>query len=309
MNNTCLFPLGFILGLSLLLGGCPTAVSSRAVAPATKKPKPTVIFTSVARGEPGTHAVSSISLGDPLYIYFDGRVRCDRGFDAVARLNGTTHWFLHEVRPSASASGSLTGVKGNGFTSSTTFTGERGTTLRNHGLLAVRQFNATVIPALREGPNQVEVTIHSSCGRNSVLAKGRLTVNVSPGAVTTYLDNFGTRFKPSPHPDNEQLVAQLSKIDFGHDGEFVGARVLSESSTTVRHRQSGVVTGQQFAAAVVLRKKGENYCRLYHAMYHSDAADKHITFSRLLSESRRFAQPTLARNYGKIACADAPTRP
>ncbi|HZF53363.1 MAG TPA: hypothetical protein VE093_32150 [Polyangiaceae bacterium] len=148
---------------------------------------------------------------------------------------------------------------------------------------AVREFNATVVPKLKEGDNTVRVLVNLDCGASNdsdpVVAEGTLKVKVAPGAKQEYLAKYGTQLAPSTHPENAKLAPQIAKLvddkpDW--DNEVVlGARVLSPEWEPVRNQLTGVLTHHAIDAVVVVRLKketDENACRAFPILITRDAA-------------------------------------
>ncbi|MRG91508.1 hypothetical protein [Polyangium spumosum] len=148
---------------------------------------------------------------------------------------------------------------------------------------AIRDFNALVVPKLKEGDNTVRVIVSLDCGASRdtdpLVAEGTLEVKVEPGAKKEYLTKYGAQLAPSQHPENTKLAPQIVKLvddkpDW--DNEVVlGARVISDQWEPVRNKITGVLTHHVIEAAVVVRLKketDENACRVFPIGVTRDAA-------------------------------------
>ena len=138
----------------------------------------------------------------------------------------------------------------------------------------MRRFNAQVIPKLKEGSNDVRVLVTMQCSAanddDPIVAEGTLKIEVAPGAVAAYAQQFGTRIGPSPHAENAKLVPQIikamkAKSDWDNE-DFIGASVVSEDWEPVRNEYTGVLTELRVTAALIVHAKKEpsqDVCRLF----------------------------------------------
>jgi hypothetical protein len=158
------------------------------------------------------------------------------------------------------------------------------------GERAVRELNATLIPRLVEGANDLHVAVTLDCGssgqRDPVFAEGHLNVTVPPGGVAAYLTRFGTQIAPSPHPENAELVPQIlaamkRKPDWDNE-DLVGARVISRGWIPVRNELTGVLVEKAVEAVLVVHARKEKLpelCRAFDMSYRRDASGGDLYFA------------------------------
>lgn len=230
----------------------------------------------------------SYTLGEPLYIrYFAAESahnlmpRCS-GPSIVLRaeVNGEyagkapSYWESfgsYEVGdPATRGASSLSNELDLAFTTASTWTGEREVA----GEATVREFNAQVVPKLKEGSNDLRVLVTMMCSGadddDPIVAEGALKVEVPAGGVAAYLRKFGTQLGKSPHAENKKLVPQIikamkAKSDWDNE-DFIGAQVISEDWEAVRNEYTGIVTERRITAALIVRAKKETSpeaCRLF----------------------------------------------
>ncbi|MDI1447492.1 hypothetical protein [Polyangium sp. 6x1] len=260
-----------------------------------------VVFSSKPVPKDGaddSSVYTEYTLGDPLYARFWSKEsphnlmpKCDDRQRHILRIdvNGEHAGKAPSYIPSfdliqfndnkTRSMASLTGDLEVPFTKASTVT----FTKADADTRALREFNAIVVPKLKEGDNTVRVIVSLDCGASSdsdpLVAEGTLKVKVNPGAKQEYLTKYGAQLAPSPHPENAQLAPQITKLvddlpDW--DNEIVlGSRVISAQWEPIRNQITGVLTHYRLDAAVVVRlkkEKDENACRVFNIGVQRDAA-------------------------------------
>ncbi|MDI3290255.1 hypothetical protein QHF83_43485 [Polyangium sp. 15x6] len=250
------------------------------------------------------------TLGDPLYARFWSKEsphnlmpKCDNRQRHILRIdvNGENagkpasqissfdliEFNDNKVRTMASLTGELEVP----FTKASTVT----FTKADNDTRALREFNAIMVPKLKEGDNTVRVLVSMDCGASRdtdpLVAEGTLKVKVKPGAKQEYLAKYGAQLAPSPHPENDKLAPEITKLvddkpDW--DNEIVlGSRVISAQWEPIRNQITGVLTHYTLDAAVVVRlkkEKDENACRVFNIGITRDAAGGSIRWGGVGSD-------------------------
>ncbi len=147
---------------------------------------------------------------------------------------------------------------------------------------AVRIFNGQIVPAMHEGANTLRVVVQIRCAsedKSRVFAEGTLTVNVPPGGVAAYMATFADRLQPSTHPENAELVPQIiatvKRQREWQTNNIIAASVISPAWEPVRNDDTGVLTGYEIGAVVIMHAASEpnaTRCQAVDFTFHRDAA-------------------------------------